>query len=137
MCPQSVVAGGDSETGHEIIDDSPDGSLDLEGCPERLHATVQRNADDQGDIQPVDVLVPIRLGDGGVGNVRLFRIILGVSIRLRWLCHRVGLRREVFRLDSQMAGGGLVGGHTLLSGRWTMAMKCEEIRRSEGRVWEK
>ena len=82
MCPQSVVACCDTETGHEVVGNGPDGSLELKWCPKSLDATVQRDADDKIDIQPVDMFIPVRLGDGRIGDVRLLGVILCVPI---WL----------------------------------------------------
>lgn len=77
-----MVTCGDTETGHEVVGNGPDGSLELKWRPKSLNATIQRNADDEIDIQPVDMLIPVRLIDGGIGDVRLLGVILGVSIGL-------------------------------------------------------
>lgn len=82
MCPQPVVACCDPEACHEVIGNGPDGRLELKRCPKSLNTAVHGNADDEVDVQPVDMLIPVRLGDWGVGDVRLFRIIFVVSI---WL----------------------------------------------------
>lgn len=65
---------GDTETSEEVVDDGPNGSLQLERHPERLDASVGRNANDEEHVQPVDVLVPVLTGHGGIGNVNLLRI---------------------------------------------------------------
>lgn len=82
MCPQSVITCGDTQTSHKVIGNSPHGGLEVEGCPVRLDAAIDRHADDEGDVQPMHVLVPICPGDWSVGNVRLLWVIFGVSI---WL----------------------------------------------------
>lgn len=77
-----MVACGDTKTSHEVVGNGPDGGLQLKGYPESLDAAIDRDADDEGDVQPMNVLVPIRLGDGSVGDVRLLWVIFGVSV---WL----------------------------------------------------
>lgn len=34
MGPESMVAGGDSQAGHEVVDDGPNGGLKLQRCRE-------------------------------------------------------------------------------------------------------
>ena len=64
-------------------------------------------------VEPVDVLVPVRLCDGRVGNVWLLRVVLGVAVGFagrshgRLLVDELGLNGEVAR-DS--LGGGHDGG---------------------------
>lgn len=87
MCPQPVVTGCDTETGHEIVRDRPYCGLPGEWCPVRLNETSERHADDEDDVQPVDVLVPVRRGDGLLGDVTLRGIVLLVTVGLGWLGH--------------------------------------------------
>lgn len=71
-----MVASGDSETGPEVVDDSPCSGLPLQRGPEGGDAASERYADDEDDlekllvtvgpvdceetyIKPVDVLVPV------------------------------------------------------------------------------
>lgn len=54
-----MVARRDTKTGHEVIGNCADGSLELKRCPDGLNAAVQRHTDDEGDIEPIDVFVPI------------------------------------------------------------------------------
>ena len=86
-----MVACCDTETGHEIVGNSEDGGLEQKRCPKSLNAAVQRNADNEGDIEPVDMLIPVCFGDGSVGDVRLFWIIFCASVWLRRFSHGTGL----------------------------------------------
>lgn len=69
------LTGRDAQSSEEVVDDSPDGCLQLQRHPEGLYAAVDRNAEDKEDIEPVDMLVPVAPGHLGVGNVHL----LGLS----------------------------------------------------------
>lgn len=82
-----MVTGRDTKTSCEVIGNSPDGSLELERGPVCCNQAVDRKANDQSDIEPIDVFVPVRLRDGLFGDVRLLRIVLLVTIWLGWLCH--------------------------------------------------
>lgn len=42
-----------------VVDDGPDGGLELQRRPEGLDCPVQRDTDDEDDVQPVDMLVPV------------------------------------------------------------------------------
>lgn len=77
-----MVACCDTETSHEIIGNRPESGLELERHPKSLDAAINRYADDEGDIQPVDMLVPVRSGHGSFGDVRFLGVIFGVSV---WL----------------------------------------------------
>jgi hypothetical protein len=79
----------DTETGEEVVDNGPDGGLELQRHPEGLDQPVQGDTNDEDDVQPVDMLVPVLTSDGRVGNMDL----LGVSSpRARSVCR---LRRHV------------------------------------------
>ena len=80
MCPESVVAGSDAETGCEVVGNGPEDCLQLHRYPKGLYATIQRDADDEVDIEPVDVLVEVRLGHRRLCDVHLLRVVLGVSV---------------------------------------------------------
>lgn len=54
----------DPEAGHEIVNESKQSRLPKQWHPESLNAAVQRHADDQGDVQPVHMFIPIGSGDG-------------------------------------------------------------------------
>lgn len=61
-------------------------------------------------IEPVDVLVPVGLGDRCVGDVRLLRVVVGVAVGLAGRSHRRLLVDEL-RLDGEVASNSLGGGH--------------------------
>jgi len=82
VCPEAMVASCDAETGREIVCYGPDGGLELERNPPGLDEAVDGDGDDEDDIEPVDVLVPIRLGDRRLCDVWLLGVIFGVSV---WL----------------------------------------------------
>lgn len=69
VCPQTVVACCDTETGREVVGNCPNGSLCVERSPESCNASCERNADNQCDVEPIDVLVPVFPGHGRVGDV--------------------------------------------------------------------
>ena len=66
-----MVTGCDTETGHEVVDEGPDGGLPLERSPVCLNDTIEWNTDNESDIEPVDVFVPVEPGHRLVGDVRL------------------------------------------------------------------
>lgn len=61
-------------------------------------------------VKPVDVLVPVGLCDGCIGDVRLLRVVLGVAVGLAGRSHRRLLVNEL-RLDGEIARDGLGGRH--------------------------
>ena len=63
----------DTQTGEEVVDDGPDGGLELQRDPEGLDAAVHGDTDDEGDVQPVDMLIPVLTGDGGISDMDLLR----------------------------------------------------------------
>lgn len=65
---------GNTETSEEVVDDGPDGSLQLQWHPQGLNTTIDGNADDEEDVQPVDVLVPVGTGHLGVSDVHLLGV---------------------------------------------------------------
>lgn len=86
MCPQSVVAGCDTKASHEVVCKCPYGCLEMERRPVRCNHPVDWKTNNEGNIEPVDVLVPIGLGDGRLGDVRLLWIVLfGTRWCWRWL----------------------------------------------------
>lgn len=62
---------GDAQTGEEIIDDSPGDGLQLDGDPKGLDAAIDGDSDDEEDIEPVDMLMPVVTVDGSIGDVDL------------------------------------------------------------------
>ena len=126
--PQTMVASGDTETSCEVVSNCPDGGVTVERSPPGLDQTQEGNANNQEDVEPVDVLVPVGLGHGGVGDVRpeellisnqltlpididsLLGVISLVTVGLILRSHGRTLLGEV-RVDSHHASGGLVGRH--------------------------
>lgn len=106
-----MVTSGDTETSVEVVDDSPNCSLPLQRSPVGLNTTKSWDTKNQEDIEPVDVLVPVRPRDGLVSDVWLLWVVLRVSVGLILAGHGRRLRGEEFWLDCLHAGGGLVRGH--------------------------
>ena len=46
-----MIAGRDTETGPEVVDDGPEGSLPLERCPEGSDAATDGDSDDEGNLK--------------------------------------------------------------------------------------
>jgi hypothetical protein len=101
-----------TEAGGEVVGNSPDGGLELERDPPGLHAAVEGDADDEGDVEPVDVLVPVRTGHGGFCDMWLLRVVLGVSVGFRGFGGGGWLGGHVFWFDSQVASSWQTGRHT-------------------------
>jgi len=80
--PESVVPSSDAETCAEVVDDGPHGGLPKERSPDGLDEAEGRDAKDEEDVEPVDMLVPVFLGDGLVGDVRLLGVVLWVPVGL-------------------------------------------------------
>jgi len=70
-----MVACCDPETGSEVIGDGPDCGRSTERSPESGNATDKRDADNQDNIEPVDVLVPVLSGHWRVGDMRLVWVV--------------------------------------------------------------
>lgn len=70
----------DTETCHEVIGNCPSSSLPLKRSPIRGNEAIDGNTDNECDVEPVDVLVPVGLGDGLLGDVRFLRIVPLVSV---------------------------------------------------------
>lgn len=58
----------------EVVDHGKDGGLEAERNPIRADETTHGNEDDQGDVEPVDMLPPVAPGNGLCGDVRLLII---------------------------------------------------------------
>lgn len=59
VSPISVVPSRDPETGAEVVDQSPDCGLILQLCRESAIYSDHRNDYENGDVEPIEVLVPI------------------------------------------------------------------------------
>lgn len=101
----------DSETGEVVVDDGPDGGLELQGHPDGLDASVQRDSDDEEDIEPVDMLVPVLARHGRIGDMDLLglsgprprslrgfgRHAEGLLLSITFLRSKIGEPAEVYR----------------------------------------
>jgi len=56
MSPKTMVSGGDTETGPEVIEDGPAKGWCSEGSVECCPNTKHRNQDDEGNVEFVDML---------------------------------------------------------------------------------
>ena len=66
-------------------------------------------------VEPVDVLVPVRLCEGGLGDVWLLWVVLGIAVGLRDGGHG-GWLLNVLWVDGLHARDRLVGGHCAKDG---------------------
>ena len=82
MCPKPVVTSCDSEPGAEIVGNSPDGRLPPQWCPDGGDEAGKRDADDENDIKPVDMLVPVLPRQRRLGDVRLLGVVFLIPHRL-------------------------------------------------------
>lgn len=87
----------DPQAGHEVVDHRPDGSLEVQRHPESLDTASQRDSQDQGDVEPVDVLIPVGEGHLGICDMRLLVLLLLRSLSL-------SLSLSLSRLDSRQTG---------------------------------
>ena len=82
MGVEGLHTSGDSKPGSEIVCNSEQGRPPLHGRPNSLNAAIERNADDESDIEPIDVLMPIGLGDRRVGDMGLLGVVTPASVGL-------------------------------------------------------
>ena len=80
MGPQSMVSSCDTKTGCKVVGNGPQSGLQIQRSPDGLNTAIEWYANNEGDVEPVDVLVPVRLGDWCFSDVHLLRIVLGVSV---------------------------------------------------------
>lgn len=121
--PETVVAGSDAETGPVVVENRPKERLQSQRSPEGGDTAHERDATNEENVEPVDVLVPVLAGHGIVGDVLLVRVVLGVAVGLRGLRHGGRLVREELRLDSLLAGDGLVRRHVDSGQRQQLGLK--------------
>jgi len=57
MCGEHTCC--DSKTGHKVVEDSPHDSLRLDRGGEEAIDTEQRHADENNDMKPIEMFVPI------------------------------------------------------------------------------
>ena len=82
MCPQSVITSCYTEAGEVVVDNGEEGCLPFQRCPDGSDQTSDRYADDQTDIQPVDMLPPICSCHLGVCDVWFSWVIALISVGL-------------------------------------------------------
>ena len=86
---------GDAKTCEKVVKYRPDGRLQLQRNPEGLDKSSERNTDDESDIQPVNMLVPVRTSDGGISNMDPFGIGSTRTAVRRFGSHDDGVDREM------------------------------------------
>lgn len=74
-----MVTSSDAETSVNVVEDSPESSLELERNPVGGDESGQGNEDNQRGVEPVDVLRPVAPGHGSIGNMDLVGILLGTA----------------------------------------------------------
>lgn len=72
----------DAQSGCKVVQYGKDECLQLQRHPPRLDHAVHRYANDENDIHPVDMLVPVGPGYGSLGDVLLFGVVRLVPV---WL----------------------------------------------------
>ena len=87
MCPEPVITSSDAKASTKVVYDAEDRCLKSQLGPKSGHQPGERQADNQGSIEPIDVLVPILAGDGQIGDVWLFGVVGLVAVRLRDFGH--------------------------------------------------
>ena len=76
-----------TKSSEEVVYDSEQGSLEVQMHPPSLDQTIKRDANDQRDVQPVHVFVPVGFGDGSIGDMLLLGVVRLASVRFRCLGH--------------------------------------------------
>ena len=66
----------DAETGHEVVGKGPDGGLPVQRSPVGHDHTVDWNTDNESDVKPVNVLIPVRGSHWKLSDVWLRWIVL-------------------------------------------------------------
>ena len=70
-CAALTVPGGNTQPGHEIINNAPYSCLPVQGSPERSNTAQKRDTDDEYGVEPVHMEIPIARIQLGVRNVWL------------------------------------------------------------------
>lgn len=81
------LTGGDTKTCHEVVDNRKQRRSPLQRDPKGLDRAIERNCNDESDIEPIDMLVPVGLCYGHIGDVGFPRIVRFASIWLGRLRH--------------------------------------------------
>lgn len=72
----------DAQTGCKVVQHGKHECLHLQRDPPSLDHAIQWNADDESDIEPVDMFVPVGFGDGSLSDVLLLGVVRFVPV---WL----------------------------------------------------
>lgn len=72
-CALRVHTSCDAQSSEEIVENSPDSSVEPQRHPEGLDATVQGNSQDEKGVEPIDMFVPVTASEGGVCDVNFAR----------------------------------------------------------------
>jgi len=95
-----MVTGSDSEAGEEVVCDGEKGRLELERNPEGGDQAGKGDEDDEGGIQPVDVLIPVLQCDRLLGDICLMASVVSNCWAQSPGAYRLGdlrvLRRSIF-----------------------------------------
>lgn len=83
MSPKSVISCCNSQACSKVVCYGPHGSVESERSPNSLNTSIERNTNNEDNVEPVDMLVPVRFRDWGLGNVDFLWIVLGASVRFR------------------------------------------------------
>jgi hypothetical protein len=75
--PHTMVTGSDTETSVEVVKACPEGSVELERNPVGGDEADDRDDDDEGGVEPVDMLGPVLPCHGHIRDVRLLNVKLG------------------------------------------------------------
>lgn len=75
-----MVASGNTKSSREVVCNCPDGSVQSKRCPDSLNAAIYRNANDEGNVEPVNVFIPVRLGHRQLSDMYLLGIIFRVWV---------------------------------------------------------
>lgn len=112
MCPQTVVSCGDTKAGSKVIDNGPNECRKTKRSPGSVDESDDWDNEDEDDVKPIDVLVPILFRHWLIGDVWLAWAVFLVAIWLRGLGLGVtSLVGQLEGVNSHHALGGLVGRH--------------------------
>jgi hypothetical protein len=77
----------DTKTSHEVVGKGKCCSLPLERSPVRSNHSVDWNSHDEGDVEPVDMFIPVGFRDGDFGDMGFLGIVFLVTIWLDSASH--------------------------------------------------
>lgn len=72
-----MLTSSDANSSQKIVPNSKDGGLELQRDPVGVDEAVYRHEDDKGDVEPVDMLVPVRERDGSVCDMNGLLLVEG------------------------------------------------------------